>query len=552
MEVTVAKNCNCKNEDFFMYVSSDHEIENTGVFPQPECGKIAVNYISFDCKCVRLKCEYDGSNTNDYQFIKLKIKKTIQKQCGKLKGVIFDLFDSYPSKKRCYFCVSWKIFCEEIGVPYQFINTSTLKVTSILFGAKKKLENTSTFDFGKNALTLVRIKKGNKDDLWDPNIFHLEPTSDGLFIKMKDILDLETDDSDFKLLVLSDKKFANIIISLDDLSKMKDFQNILKPSKIIAVIDKYSNYIIDALKTIIISFYNVGNTLKIVPYFEADLWIIKKQNCFNFEGNFEIKCLKNEKTKLPFSKAVDIYVGFKQSVSVNIFSGKTLEIMEIHDLSEFEGSYIRLSLSINANGFYNLNIQKLECSMPLLQQSADKEAHVQMRLKNEDIGIQALFDGYCFVYYDFDKPSYISFFNEGFPVIGVAAKKLALQHPSFVVYDILNLARMANEGNIKINPKWGFKVEKDSNGIFQIIFDTWRGKRKATPQFLLAILINHTLNAAKKFLGFRPTVFNIHIYDDFKSAEKAVIQALEILDVFYSVKSVPEKKFIRVEKKILR
>uniref|UniRef100_A0A914QX03 Uncharacterized protein n=1 Tax=Panagrolaimus davidi TaxID=227884 RepID=A0A914QX03_9BILA len=153
----------------------------------------------------------------------------------------------------------------------------------------------------------------------------------------------------------------------------------------------------------------------------------------------------------------------------------------------------------------------------------------------------------------FDKPSYINFFNDGFPVIGEAAKKLALQHPSFVVYDILNLAKMANEGNIKINPKWGFKVEKDSNGILQIIFDTWRGKRKATPQFLLAILINCSLNAAKEFVGFRPTVFNIHIYDDFnfKSAEKAVIQAFKILDVQYFVKSVPEKKFIRVEKKIL-
>uniref|UniRef100_A0A914Q1R4 Uncharacterized protein n=1 Tax=Panagrolaimus davidi TaxID=227884 RepID=A0A914Q1R4_9BILA len=403
MEVSVAKNCNCKNEDYFIYVSSDHEVENTGVYPQfsPECGKIAVNYISLDCKCVRLKCEYDGTNTNDYQFIKSKIKKTIQKQSGKLKGVIFDLFDSYPSKKRYYFCVFWKIFCEEIGVTYQFINTSTLKVTSILFGAKKKLGNTSTFDFGKNALTLVRIKKGNKDDLWDPNIFHLEPTSDGLFIKMKDILDLETDDSDFKMSVMSDKKFANIIISLDDPSEMRDFQNILKPSKIIAVIDKYSNYIVDALKTIIISFYDVGNTLKIVPYFEADLSIIKMQNCFNFEGNFEIKCLKIDETKLPFSKAVDVYVGFKETVTVNIFSGRTFEIAETHDLSEFEGSFIRLSLSINANGFYNLNIQKLECSMPLLQQSVKKDAHVQMRLKNEDIGIEALFDEYCFVYCKF-------------------------------------------------------------------------------------------------------------------------------------------------------
>uniref|UniRef100_A0AC35G3Q1 Uncharacterized protein n=1 Tax=Panagrolaimus sp. PS1159 TaxID=55785 RepID=A0AC35G3Q1_9BILA len=419
MEVSVAKICNCKNENYFMYVSSNHKINY-------------INYISLDCKRIRLKYEYDGSNTNDYQFIKSEIKKILQKQSGKLKGVIFDLFGSNPTTKRYNLRVFWKIFCDEIGVHYQFINTSTLKVTSILFGAKKKLRNTSNFDFGKNALTLVHIDEFDVES----NVFHLEPTFDGLFIKTEYISDFECDDSDFKMSLMSDKKSANVIISLEDPSKMRDFQNILKPSKIIAIIDKYSNYIIDALKTIIISFYSVGNTLKIVPYFEADLYIIKMQNCFNFEGNYEITCIQSDKTKLPFSKTVDVYVGFKETVSVNFSSSSCLETMETHDLSEFEGSYIRLSLSINANGFHDFNIQKLEHSFSLLQQSIEDYAYVQMHLNNENIEIGAVFGGY----HGFDKPSYICFFNDGFPVVGKAAKKLALQHPSFVVYGTFNIS----------------------------------------------------------------------------------------------------------------
>uniref|UniRef100_A0A914QHF4 Uncharacterized protein n=1 Tax=Panagrolaimus davidi TaxID=227884 RepID=A0A914QHF4_9BILA len=550
MKVSVAENCKNFDKDYFLYVSSDYKNN------QSEWDKIAFTFIFMKCKCVRGKKDFIFSGTEDYKIFKAAVIKTLGNPDGKLRGIIFDLFGSNPSTRRYYFCVSWKIFCEEIGVPYQFINTSTLKITSILFGAKKKLGNTSTFDFGKNALTLVHIKMDESSDAFDvePNVFELEPTSDGLFIKKQVSIDLNGNDNDFKNFVLRGKKAANIIISLDDPSKKRDFQNILKPSKIVAVIDKYSNYIVDALKIMISNLYFVGQKHKIVPYFEANLWIIKKQNCFNFEGNFEIKCLKIDEIKLPFSKAVDVYVGFKENICVNFSSSYGLESMETYDLSKFEGSIIRLSLSINANGFYNFNIQKHSflSSFLLLSQSVEKDAHVQMHLNNYGIHFTGEMGLNGDNHEDRDILSHISFFHEGFPVIGEAAKELSLEHPSFVVYDILNLARMANEGNIQINPKWGFKVEKDSTGILQIIFDTWRGKRKATPQFLLAILINHSLNTAKEFIGFRPTLFNIHIYGDFKSAEKAVIQAFKILDVQYSVKSVPVKTFIRVEKKILR
>uniref|UniRef100_A0AC35G3K6 Uncharacterized protein n=1 Tax=Panagrolaimus sp. PS1159 TaxID=55785 RepID=A0AC35G3K6_9BILA len=116
------------------------------------------------------------------------------------------------------------------------------RLTSIFFGAKQKLGNTSTFDFGKNALILVHIKMDESSDIFDvePNVFKLEPTSDGLFIKKQASIDLNGNDIGFKNSVLMGKKSANVIISHDDASKKRDFQNILKPSKVFEIKEHYS------------------------------------------------------------------------------------------------------------------------------------------------------------------------------------------------------------------------------------------------------------------------------------------------------------------------
>uniref|UniRef100_A0A914QRY1 Uncharacterized protein n=1 Tax=Panagrolaimus davidi TaxID=227884 RepID=A0A914QRY1_9BILA len=74
---------------------------------------------------------------------------------------------------------------------------------------------------------------------------------------------------------------------------------------------------------------------------------------------------------------------------------------------------------------------------------------------------------------------------------------------------------MSSNPNIKINPKWGFKVEKDSNGILQIHFDTCRGKRNETPQFLVAVLINYLLKSVKEYIRFRPKFVQIQLGNNF-------------------------------------
>uniref|UniRef100_A0AC34GRB3 LAGLIDADG homing endonuclease n=1 Tax=Panagrolaimus sp. ES5 TaxID=591445 RepID=A0AC34GRB3_9BILA len=106
---------------------------------------------------------------------------------------------------------------------------------------------------------------------------------------------------------------------------------------------------------------------------------------------------------------------------------------------------------------------------------------------------------------------------------------------------------MSTTSNIQINPKWGFKVEKDSKGILQIIFNTWRGKRKATPHFLIAIFINFLFKSTKECIRFRPRVVDIQIGDNFKWVENGIIEALKILDHKYDIKSDRGERLIKAD-----
>uniref|UniRef100_A0A914PBI3 Uncharacterized protein n=1 Tax=Panagrolaimus davidi TaxID=227884 RepID=A0A914PBI3_9BILA len=106
---------------------------------------------------------------------------------------------------------------------------------------------------------------------------------------------------------------------------------------------------------------------------------------------------------------------------------------------------------------------------------------------------------------------------------------------------------MSSNPNIKINPKWGFKVEKDSNGILQIHFDTCSGKRNETPQFLVAVLINYLLKSVKEFIGFRPKFVQIQLGNNFRWIVNGVTEALKILDDKYDIKCEWTEKLIKAE-----
>uniref|UniRef100_A0A914Y525 Uncharacterized protein n=1 Tax=Panagrolaimus superbus TaxID=310955 RepID=A0A914Y525_9BILA len=91
----------------------------------------------------------------------------------------------------------------------------------------------------------------------------------------------------------------------------------------------------------------------------------------------------------------------------------------------------------------------------------------------------------------FTKIPYYIAFDEEIPVFGEAAKEVLKTKPTFVVYDLLKLSCMEN-----VNEKdsiWPFNVTKNAEGDIMVDFDTFRGRRKTRPGFLLALLVKYCL-----------------------------------------------------------
>uniref|UniRef100_A0AC34GU75 Uncharacterized protein n=1 Tax=Panagrolaimus sp. ES5 TaxID=591445 RepID=A0AC34GU75_9BILA len=473
-----------------------------------------------DCKCVRAKYKFQIADVGDYQFITEMIN-TSEYGTGKLKGAIFDLFEIKPVKIRYEFCNLWKTYCDIETIPYQFINSSTLLISSILFGA-----HVNRID--QNSVTIIHV---TKEEIL---IIHLEPNSDGYILKKMNSLDLNCTDELLKNTVTKNNEFSRTILSLDDPSNARPFRSILKPQK---HVKSCSSFICNSLLALINDVLGIRrNKVKLLPYFETDLFISKHQNYGKFYGSFEIKCLKM--TQLPFYETVDVFVMADEIIEVNYWNGEVYENMETQYLSEFLNSRTRIILSIDENNFCDIEINKLKNSEVFIFQKRQPDVFIGLDEDEIHISTPKLFKL---------KDPYINFLYNDRPVIGEDAKKLLVNHASYIVYDILKITKMSTASNIQINPKWGFKVEKDSNDVLQIIFNTWRGKRKATPHFLIAILINFLMKYATECIGFRPKAVDIQIGDNFNDLKKEVIAALKIVDSEYDIKCLEEERDIQVD-----
>uniref|UniRef100_A0A914P5T8 Uncharacterized protein n=1 Tax=Panagrolaimus davidi TaxID=227884 RepID=A0A914P5T8_9BILA len=523
MKITISETCKCKKKDCFLFVSSKNGI------------KIIVNFISIDCKCIRAEYEYKISDIDSNQFIMDIFDKAVSDGTGgKIHGVIFDLFGLKPFKKRYQICNYWKEFCDFNKIHFQFINISTLMISSILYGSNIAIPD-------KNLITLVHI---SKDEII---IFDLQANFHGLIFKKQTCLSLDCNDKLLKDSVMKDKKCSKIILSIEDSSNSTKFATILKSPKLVVLAENYSNYVLEILEGMINDLKGNGRSkYKILPYFDSNIFIVKKKTFGKCWGNFEIKCLNG--VKLPYLEIAVAFVPQNEVVEVNIWNGKSFEILETFDVSKYAKSHIQINLSIDINGFYNLKIQKSE--MLSYSQATKRKIDAYIRLEADEEDDEKISISIPEIEYNVKIPTFINFHDDMPLIIGDEAIPLASQYPSFVVYDILKLAKMqsSNSSTFKIDKKWGFKVAKDLNENLQIIFDTWRGRRKATPQFLLAILFNHLLKLATKQIGFRPRIVNIHLGENFRFLEKAVTESLKILDKTYDISSDRTERIIKADK----
>uniref|UniRef100_A0A914PZJ7 BACK domain-containing protein n=1 Tax=Panagrolaimus davidi TaxID=227884 RepID=A0A914PZJ7_9BILA len=198
-----------------------------------------------DFKCVREKYAFDISEIDDYQNIK-DVIETFEGGEGKLKGAIFDLFKIQPFKNRYEFYNFWKTFCNRILIPFQFINSSTLLINSMLLSAK--IDTISFY-----LITLVHISK------YEIQVFTLEPYWEGYGLKEMTKLDKNCSEKVFKDAIMKYDS-PKVILSFDELSTKRKFHD--KSKKVMVLSNHYSNYTLQSLKIITVDLFDISKVPK--------------------------------------------------------------------------------------------------------------------------------------------------------------------------------------------------------------------------------------------------------------------------------------------------
>uniref|UniRef100_A0AC34QLX3 Uncharacterized protein n=1 Tax=Panagrolaimus sp. JU765 TaxID=591449 RepID=A0AC34QLX3_9BILA len=96
-------------------------------------------------------------------------------------------------------------------------------------------------------------------------------------------------------------------------------------------------------------------------------------------------------------------------------------------------------------------------------------------------------------------PMYVSF-KTGVAAVGFSAIEDFKTDPEFVIFDILELFGK-KYSEIKMNPKWRFKLERDNNDDFIISFRTPARRRECNTETILAVILLALKDLAKSKLG---------------------------------------------------
>uniref|UniRef100_A0AC34FGS0 Uncharacterized protein n=1 Tax=Panagrolaimus sp. ES5 TaxID=591445 RepID=A0AC34FGS0_9BILA len=87
-------------------------------------------------------------------------------------------------------------------------------------------------------------------------------------------------------------------------------------------------------------------------------------------------------------------------------------------------------------------------------------------------------------------------FVDGRISIGKEALNFKQEYNSFIITDLLKFMKKEASG-INVNPSYGFKIFRDKNDEIFLEFDTFRGRRKASPSFLFAFILRWIIKSAE-------------------------------------------------------
>uniref|UniRef100_A0A914QCC6 Uncharacterized protein n=1 Tax=Panagrolaimus davidi TaxID=227884 RepID=A0A914QCC6_9BILA len=493
------KLCVCESkQNFMLFVVSLNE-------------RISVNFIHIECESIMKLHEFRLSQEID-QCCESVVNEIKAFSTEKPKAAIFNIFANPSFKRCCKLRDHLKDYCISDGIPFQFTNTSILTVSSVLFGTR--------FDI-KDATKITILHEAHKCT----NAVNI--IKDGNIYKIKDNILSDSDQGfiDYSKYEESDK----IIVAVDNLAQRKNYQNLKKNEKTVLLNGSYIDYIYPTLVNMIKNFGDNGeNCLKIFPDSVSKCVLSIQQKCEPFFGNFYFNDW--DEVTVPYSKSFVANVSTDEKLCVNVLSkdGNEYECLKTY---EFPNSgYFRIKLTID--DFFKVDFEPIDKALtPCLIHP--NNGSVSIELSDLFIGIQVrTIDSIRDCNGDSFIIPYISFYNKF--IIGKDAIEMKMKHPKFVVYDLFKIIEIIHTG-ASPDPTWEFSIQKNSEGTSVVIFDTWRGQRKATPQFLMAILINHLLKLAKNYIGFKPKDFkvklNIPSTNNMDALKKCVSGACEFLKV---------------------
>uniref|UniRef100_A0A914YU04 Uncharacterized protein n=1 Tax=Panagrolaimus superbus TaxID=310955 RepID=A0A914YU04_9BILA len=257
----------------------------------------------------------------------------------------------------------------------------------------------------------------------------------------------------------------------------------------------------------------------------AKCWIIPKTAfCFGIRmttgiKNYDLIFFGNE--FVPTKKETVIA---KQSFNFTLFAvnGHTRrdEIIETFTLPT-NCHTVKLVLSVDSNNFPSFEIVRATIpkviSLPnILDRFVSSKVPIFGFFANSSVichyrdGFYQFLDGWNGVY---GKDLLISFATKNPTYMENAVEALQTK-PSYVVLDLIRIMSMPSN-DIKHDGPWNFKFTKDAENPVLIEFDKADGSRgKASPAFLMAMLIKDHLRAIKDEIGEKPLEIGFCLLDD--------------------------------------